>query len=805
MLKYLFVGLLAFSGTTSFSQSKKQVKKTSALARSAFEEGDFLTALLNYQKLDSLIPEEDLINATIAVCYQELDHFEDALTYLDKAIKFGYTFYDQYLIRGKIYHSHHDFDKALENYYLYKKSLDKTSSRYRQEVEEVEQLIQQCKTGFMLKANALVIEVHNLGEEINTQFPEYAPVISSDEEVLFFTSQRPNTTGGKKEYLSGKYFEDIYLSIKEEDEWTKPLNIQNINTNNHDACVGLSANGKTLILYRPNVQNFLGGDLYISHLIDSTDYFSWSTPESLGDNINTNHWEPSACISSDLQTIYFSSNRPGGFGGTDIYRSQLMDNDKWGEAVNMGSQINTKYNEDSPYITPENNVLYFSSKGHDGMGGYDIFMSIDANMTENWSKAKNIGYPINSAKDDLHFSWNSDGTIGYFSSVRYDSYGEHDLYHIIRPKENTHAVYLKGFLTDSITGGPVKNARISLIDKTDNHVITEVFTDSTGHYKIPVEKGNDYELHIESNGYISKDENVTTADESYYYEVAKNLDIKPYSEEAVIESAKSINREEFYEKDKVEEMIVLGKGDHFAIRKVHFTFNKSTFEEDSYGALDELVKYLKYHPDVSLEVSGHTDNIGTHSFNKHLSKQRAQAVIKHLTSQGVSKKRLKAKGYGETKPIASNKNEQGRRLNRRADFKVIKAQEIVEKPQSHTPIVEHDGDTDFLKWKVHFPFNEWEIITEYSQTKVWKIIDFLNQNPYINLKIHAHADPIGSYEYNRALSEKRANTVKSFMIENGISRKRLQIKSFGESYPIIETKSIQHNVKNRRIEFEVIK
>jgi outer membrane protein OmpA-like peptidoglycan-associated protein/tetratricopeptide (TPR) repeat protein len=803
MVKYLMILFFCLSFSSFGQNVNKQVKKTSAQARSAFEEGDYFSALLYYKQLDTLIPKEDLINAIIAVCYQELGHFDDALISLNKAISYGYTYYDHHLIRGKIYHSHHDFDEALKEYYLFKENLDSKSERYNQELEEVDYLIKQCDTGFMLKASALVISMSNLGEDINTHFSEYAPVISSNEEVLFFTSRRPNTTGGKKEFLSGKYYEDIYISVNEDGDWSEPKNLEVINTNHHDACVGLSSDGKALLIYRPDNKNFMGGDLYISYLKDSLDYYSWSVPENLGNNINTNYWEPSACISPDYKTIYFSSNRPGGFGGTDIYRSELEDG-VWGEAVNMGPVINTNYDEDSPYITPEGNVLYFSSKGHQGMGGFDIFMSADVNRNNGWIDPVNIGYPINSAKDDLHFSWNLEGTKGYFSSVRDDSFGELDLYHIVRPESSTHKVYLKGIVTDSLTGGLVKNARVSLIDKKGKKLLTEVFTDSTGRYKIPIEIGAEYEIHIESNGYVSKDDNFKAPENEFYYEIAKNLDIKPYSKDAVLASAKAIDREGFFEVGKIENMMVLAEGDHFAIRKVHFIFNEAVLEDDSYEALNDLVTYLKAHKSVSLEVAGHTDNVGTHQFNAYLSQKRADEVVRYLTSKGVNRKQLKSVGYGETKPLTSNTNEQGRRLNRRAEFTVMKTY-VSRKSKKRQPIVEKEGKTEILKWKVHFPFNEWQKITQYSQNKLVSVIEYLQDHPNYKLKIHAHADPIGSYEYNRALSQRRANTVRDFLITNGVSQDRLIINAFGEDYPLIETESIQFNVKNRRVEFEIVK
>ncbi len=806
MLKYILILLLTFS-VSAFGQSKKkQIKRAYSSAESAFADRDYHTALLYYQKLDKLLPEEDLINATIAVCYKELSHFQDALDALDKAESYGYTYRDKDLIRGEIYHHNHKFDQALQYYYLYKSNLDASAESYQEEMELVDYLIAQCDTGYILKANALVVEIENLGEQINSNFPDYAPVISADERLLFFTSRRPNTTGGKKEAITGKYFEDIYMTEHIDSTWTEPVNMRMINTKSHDASVGLSTDGRALLIYRPNPSRSFGGNLYISYLEDSTDLQSWSIPVSLGDNINSSDWEPSACISADYKTIYFVSNRPGGFGGTDLYKSELGEDGAWGVAENMGALINTKYDEDSPFLTEEGDVLYFSSKGHEGMGGFDIFMSADLNKTGYWEEPINLGYPVNSSKDDLHFVWNTEGTRGYYSSVRKDSYGEHDLYKITRPESSSHKVFLKGIVTDSLTGGIVKNARVTLIGKLGGEVIAEVFTDSTGNYKIPVAMGDNYEVHIESNGYVSKDDNVEAPKEQHYYEVAKNVDIKPYSKEAVKESAKSINIEEHFEEEKIEEMLVLGKGDHFAIRKVHFVFNEATMESGSSEALDELVKYLTHHPKVSLEVGGHTDNVGSHSFNKHLSYRRAKTVVRYLVSKGVSKRRLKAKGYGEKQPLASNNNDKGRRLNRRAEFTITKAEEIADSPKSHTPTIEaHADGVDYLKWRVHFPFNEWAIITQYSQKKVFLIIDYLNKNPKVKLKIHAHADPIGSYNYNRVLSEKRAQTVKRFMISNGIDVTRLKIKAFGENYPLINTENIQHNVKNRRVEFEVIK
>lgn len=206
---------------------------------------------------------------------------------------------------------------------------------------------------------------------------------------------------------------------------------------------------------------------------------------------------------------------------------------------------------------------------------------------------------------------------------------------------------------------------------------------------------------------------------------------------------------------------------------------------------------------MSIEVSGHTDNIGTHEFNQYLSQARANVVVAYLTSKGISRSKLSAKGYGENHPLASNENDRGRRLNRRAEFKVTKIQGAIADAQ--IAVIQTEENIEYLKWKVHFPFNEWAKITAYSQGKLMEVVNYLEENPSLKLRVHAHADPIGSYEYNRALSEKRAETVEAFLIAHGIAADRLVTKSFGENYPLVETENIQFNVKNRRIEFEVIK
>jgi tetratricopeptide (TPR) repeat protein len=356
-------------------------------------------------------------------------HLEYALNFIKKNYKA-----DNFKERGapaetrfylaNIYHINYQFEKALELYQIIEKE---SGSKKNNEVfaKEIKRQIEMNQTAIKLFGRPVKVLIENMGDSINTEFPEYSPVLSVDESVLIFTTRRPETKGGMRAE-DQKFFEDIYIAEKLKDSrgWTKAKPISdNINTDNHEATVGLSADGEILYIYKGNIT----GDLYESQL----DGLEWTELKKLDDNITTFATrETHAVISADKQFIFFASNRPGGYGGLDLWVCKKLPNGNWALPQNLGPTINTPLNEDSPFIHPDGKQLIFSSTGHAGMGGYDIFTSeFDIDKNE-WSIPENMGYPINTTDDDIFFNITIDGGRGYFSSRRAGGRGDQDIYKV---------------------------------------------------------------------------------------------------------------------------------------------------------------------------------------------------------------------------------------------------------------------------------------------------------------------------------------------------------------------------------------
>ena len=282
----------------------------------------------------------------------------------------------------------------------------------------IDREIFKCESGKRLFENRIKFEITNLGDSINSEFQDHSPVISADESILIFTSRRPN---GWDEEIDedGNYNEDIFISEKIDGQWTKAKGIKNINTKNHEATCGLSVDGQTLLIYKADDY----GSIYQSSLENG----EWTTPVKLGSNINTEDRETSASLSADGKFLFFTSDRPGGFGGLDIYVSEKLKNGMWGPPRNLGKGINTKYNEEGPYIHPDGKTLYFSSKGHENLGGYDIFKS-EKTQFGTWTPAENIGYPINTVGDDVFYMPTADGQHAYYSSRRSPDASDNDIF-----------------------------------------------------------------------------------------------------------------------------------------------------------------------------------------------------------------------------------------------------------------------------------------------------------------------------------------------------------------------------------------
>ena len=637
-LKIALVILVIISFQQLFAQEhKKEVKKLVEAGSENYrmgEEGEldgYLRALRMFLAADSLKPNDPDISYSIGACYSNTDHKLIALPYLEKAKKGGVTYPDLDYYLACSYHLDHRFKEAIALFQAYKKVAPK------EQLEEINRLISNCETAIELVKHPIDVKISNLGPEVNSQYPDYHPSISADEKTLLFISRRDNTTGKLIDMQDNHYFEDIYISNKENKQWTKATTMgYGINTDSHDGCVGLSADGQELFVYRWSKET--NGDLYVSDLVGT----EWSDPRHLGDNINSKDWESDVSITPDKKVIFFTSDRKGE-GGRDIYMARRLPNGDFAAPINLGPKINTKFDEDAPFMHPDGKTLYFSSKGHKSMGGYDIFScTIDIKTATILTDPINVGYPINTADDDVFFVWSPDNKRAYFASERAGGYGEKDIYLLERKDIEAALVVLKGKIRSCKDSIPL-GAKITVIDNATQQSVG-VFTsnNSSGKYIVILPEGKNYGIRVESPGYL-------------FY--SKNIDIP------VLEHYQEIDDEICLDQLKVGTKIVL--------RNVFFDVDKATLRNESEAELAQLVEILKNNKNIKIQISGHTDSDGNEDHNLMLSEARAHTVVDYLIDKGIDGFRLTFKGYGETKPVAPNDTPENKQLNRRTEIEII--------------------------------------------------------------------------------------------------------------------------------------
>ena len=625
-------------------------------------------ALPLYQKANTFNPNNALLNYKIGVCLLNSAWKQKALYHLEKAYKLNPNVgANIHYYLGQASHMNMDWNKAIQEYQTYKQVIKPDD---KESLADVEKKINECRNGIELVKNPVLVFIDNAGPEINSQYPDYAPVISADESVMMFTSRRDNTTGGGTDINDMLYYEDIYISTGVDGKWVPAKNMgKPVNTENrHDATVAISADGQKLLIYLDDMTRG-SGNIYMCEQKGIT----WTKPDKLNDNVNSKFHESSASITPDGNTLYFVSNKEGGFGGHDIYKC-LWDPKKqrWNEAENLGPTINTPYEEYSTFIHPDGKTLYFSSEGHTSMGGFDVFKTVWDDKKKKWSKPENLGYPINTADDDVDFVLSASGKHAYFASYKADGYGEKDIYMItfITPKNpvlntednllasltepvketviakevavpTTQVSILKGTIFDAVTK-QLLEADIELVDNQLNQVIATFKSNSvTGKFLVSLPAGKNYGIAVKKDGYLFHSENFDIPASAGYQEYVKDIGLKN-----------------------------IAVGTKIVLRNIFFDFDKATLRPESASELERLIKLLQDVPSMKIEIGGHTDSKGSDEYNMKLSASRAQSVVDYLSTHGIDKGRLTSKGYGETKPMATNDTDEGRQLNRRTEFEI---------------------------------------------------------------------------------------------------------------------------------------
>lgn len=421
---------------------------------------------------------------------------------------------------GQAYHLNYEMDKAIKEYERFLKEIPNKHRLHARAKREIEM----CENAKKQVNNPENYLISNVGDVINEETNEYSPIISIDESALFFTSRRMRPDSSNQFIIdenTGEFREDIYVSYKDiEGNWMEP-ELLNINTDNHAATISTSPDGQELYIYYDEKGD---GQLWKSVLVGET----WSEPEMLGSDINTSAWETHVTVSADGKTLYFTSNRDGGYGGRDIYRCVKLPNGDWSKALNIGETINTQWEEESPFLSADGKTLYFASKGHNGMGGFDIFYSTLGDDGE-WSKPVNLGYPVNTVDDDMFFSPTANGKRAYYSSRKEEGFGLTDIYVVDMPDSPVEPdlAVLKGFIYPS-EGEELPDETYVVVTNQETGEVMEYRPRSRdGAYVAVLPPCISYKVEYYANAEIVHKDFINVPCESSYNEIDKEIFLLP--------------------------------------------------------------------------------------------------------------------------------------------------------------------------------------------------------------------------------------------------------------------------------------
>lgn len=596
---------------------------------------------------------------------------EKAIIELNKAIETDPSFTEAYILKGDVYSDLRQPEQAIESYqsairtnnpfspslYVLLAILQQNTGRYgdaranynrfletagiaEAKKRQAEKGIEACDFALEAQAHPVPFAPVNMGDSINTPYDEYINAITADEERLYFTRKNPRNelTLDRNQAFE----EDFYVAVRQDTTWRLAQNLgPPVNTHGNEGALSISPDGKYLFFAGCYREDGYGScDLYWARWIDN----HWTIPENLGSTVNSSQWDSQPSFSSDGKTLYFASKRNGGKGSSDIWMTRLQPGGNWSVPENLGDSVNTPQEEMAPFIHPDNQTLYFSSKGHRGMGGLDLFYCRKS-MEEYWSAPVNLGYPINTNADEITLIVSSRGDLAFISSDKLGGAGRQDIYEFplyenARPLITT---YFKGVVFDEETGKKLE-ARFELTDLEKKKLIVESRSDRvTGEFLLVLPTERNYGLTVSRDGYLFYSDNFPlTGTGDLTRPFIKNIPLKP-----------------------------IRLGEKVILKNIFFDTDRYTLKEQSLVELEKLIDFLRKNPKLRIEISGHTDNVGTAGYNLELSRNRAKAVFDFLLSHGIGRERLTYEGYGFTQPIDSNETEGGRANNRRTEFKVI--------------------------------------------------------------------------------------------------------------------------------------
>ena len=639
MLRIFIVIQILLISFPCFSQGSLSTKKKKAIqwyteADNYRVRGQFAEAIALLER--ALEKDEDFHEAwfRLGQTYKMARKYPKAAEIFERAIEhnpLNKPLTGIYYELGEIYMGLGQYDQAQGHLTKYLTSRPGNKNK----IEQAHRMIKNAEYALEHRGKEASVQLDPMPETVNAFPMQYFPVLTADKKTLIYT-RRLGT--------HNDHDEDLVVSRRnDQGDWSEPVSLSpNINTQLNEGTSTISADGRTLIFTSCYGRETVGNcDLYISYKEGDT----WTVPANMGEPVNSTSWDSQPSLSADGRTLFFVSNRPGGYGKIDIWYSRLLPTQKWSIPVNAGNIVNTSADEVSPFIHANHSTLFFSSDGHQGFGGFDVFKS-EWSGGEKFTEPQNIGPPINTAADQISVFITADGEEGYYSYETYEADQRRSIIYTFKVPESFRPQvvtnYVAGKISEKGTERPLE-ASIELYDIAKNELVSLVYSDSlSGEYLMVLPEGSQYALYVNKPGFLFE--------------------------------SQAFNYIEKYEKDPVIIDFTLQpfeKGASVVLNNIFFDFDSYEIRETSFTELRKIEKFLKNNPQVRIEIAGHTDNKGSAEYNLTLSRQRAKSVYDYLVRRGISPRQISFKGYGDTQPLVPNDSEQNMQKNRRIEFKIL--------------------------------------------------------------------------------------------------------------------------------------
>ncbi len=762
-MKRLF--LMTFFALTLGLQGFSQSGKALAEAERYFSIKNYEQALPLFLEAVQSGEKDPMVHYKTGVCYQKSTNIQDqskAIGYYVFALKNkAQVPYSVHYDLGELYLRSEDLQRAIESFNQFK-TLAKTD---KAAIAKADRAIEICHNAIALMSVPRSVTVHNFSSVVNTAYTEYNPVVSADESIMAFTALRPNTG---KTRSGDKFIEEIYIAYNNSGTWTEPAAVP-VSSDKNVGTAGISADGQKMLIFMGGVDD--PGNIFVINRSGE----SWSKPTVLVPTINSKYLETTASITPDGKTIYFASDRLGGKGGLDIYKTELQANGTWGAPVNLGEPINTKDDEDAPFIHPDQKTLFFTSNGHNTMGGRDIFVSKLVNGK--WTKPENMGYPVNTTANDNYFTLIANGTRAYFSSDRKGGYGAQDIYYLDMPPHsaNIPLTMIKGKILNGETGKPMPT-KIYVIDNETNKRLDFVYDPDpeTGSYLIILPPAKNYDIVIESEDFLPYTVNVNVPNQDYFYELYQQINLKAIRQFDVVVGQEVEVKNAFYDANQDV------KAD---LRKSHEVKLAQTGKVDVYDLMFDLIaagddEGVDYVLEL-IRLSNTIDNVDFSDGNKKL-----EVATRTYYYDESDESKFEQKNVGE-KTILSLPT-----------FEVTKEAQQ-QKNQPAKKQAAYDKAVLAKQVKIYFDAGKSNLKAQYNP-QLDDVLAILNKYPDLSVEISGFASQEGSEEMNRDLSNKRAIEVLNYLNHRGIVRRRIVAKGYGA------TKTEGSKEEGRRVEVRVV-